>query len=152
MITQLNNELSSMTELNRRTEERNRHLEEKVIMLNEQLSGVQNTLNELIRSQQALVLDHAHPLLHALNSSAAPLMLMLLLLLLSPSVKMMMMVMVMVMVMVMTMGMIRTLLTTISTIRTSNIRQISYYVMYIGCNGLGLCVLRSSGFLNSLHL
>ena len=52
-VTQLNNELSSMVELNRRTEERNRHLEEKVMMLSEQLSGVQSTLSEFIRSQQA---------------------------------------------------------------------------------------------------
>ena len=44
-VTQLNNELSSMTELNRGTEERNCHLEEKVMMLNEQLSGVQNTVS-----------------------------------------------------------------------------------------------------------
>ena len=48
---QLNNELSLMAGLNRRTEERNRHLEEKVMMLSEQLSGVQNTLSEFIRSQ-----------------------------------------------------------------------------------------------------
>ena len=34
--------------------------------------------------------------------------------------------------------------------RTSNIRQISCYVRYIGYNGLWLHVLRSSGFLNSL--
>ena len=49
-VTQLNNELSSMVELNRQTEERNHHLEEKVMMLSEQLSGVQNTLSEFIRS------------------------------------------------------------------------------------------------------
>jgi len=52
-VTQLNNELSSMAELNRRTEERNCHLAEKVVMLSEQLSGVRNTLSEFIRSQQA---------------------------------------------------------------------------------------------------
>jgi len=52
-VTQLNNELSSMAETNRRTEEKNRHLEEKVMILSEQLSGVQNTLSEFIRSQQA---------------------------------------------------------------------------------------------------
>ena len=52
-VTQLNNELSSMAELNHWTEERNRHLEEKVMMLSEQLSGVQNTLSEFIKSQQA---------------------------------------------------------------------------------------------------
>jgi len=53
MVTQLNNELSSMAELHRWTEERNRHLEEKVMKLSEQLSGVQNTLSEFIRFQQA---------------------------------------------------------------------------------------------------
>jgi len=95
-----------------------------------------------------LTLDHAHPLLRALDSTTAPLMLLLLLfLLLSPNVKMMMVVMVMVMVivivmvLVMTMGMIRNLLTTTSTIRTSIIQQISYYIMYIGYNDLGLRVL-----------
>jgi len=40
-ITQLNNELSTMVERNRITEARNRHLEEKVMMLSEQLNGVQ---------------------------------------------------------------------------------------------------------------
>ena len=95
------------------------------MMLSEQLSGVQNTdLNK------HLAVDHAHAFLRALDSTAAPLMLLLLLLLLSSNVKMMMMMMVvvvvvvtvLVMVMVMTMGMIRTLLTTISTIKTSNFR------------------------------
>ena len=52
-VTQLNNELISMVKLNRRTEERNRHLEEKVMMLSEQLSGAQNTPSEFIISQQA---------------------------------------------------------------------------------------------------
>ena len=52
-VTQLNNELSTMAEINRRTKERNRHLEDKVMILSEQLSGVQNTLSEFIRSQQA---------------------------------------------------------------------------------------------------
>ena len=50
-ITQLNNELSSMAEINCRTEERNRHLEEEVMILSEELSGMQNTLSEFIRSQ-----------------------------------------------------------------------------------------------------
>ena len=96
-----------------------------------------------------LALDHTHPLLRALDSTAAPLMLLLLLLLflLSPNVKMMMMMMIM--VMVMTMDMIRTLPTTYSTFKTSNIWQISYYIMYIRYNGLGLHVLRSSEILNS---
>ena len=53
MVTQLNNELSTMAEINRQTEQRNRHLEEKVMMLSEQLSGVQNALSKFIRSQQA---------------------------------------------------------------------------------------------------
>ena len=50
-VTQLNNELSTMLKINCRTEERNRHLEGKVMMLSEQLNGVQNTLSEFIRSQ-----------------------------------------------------------------------------------------------------
>jgi len=53
MITLLNNELTSMTEKNGKTEERNRHLEDKVMVLSEQLSGVYDTLNEFIKSQQA---------------------------------------------------------------------------------------------------
>jgi len=52
-VIQLNNELITMAEINRRTKERNRHLEEKVMILSEQLSGVQNTLSEFTRSQQA---------------------------------------------------------------------------------------------------
>ena len=52
-VTELNNELNSIAKLNRRTEEQNRYLEEKVMILSEQLRGVQNTLSEFIRSQQA---------------------------------------------------------------------------------------------------
>jgi len=39
-VTQLNNELNTMAEINRRTEERNHHLKEKVMMLSERLNGV----------------------------------------------------------------------------------------------------------------
>jgi len=50
-VTQLNNELCIIAETNSITEEWNRHLQDKVMTLSEQLSGVQNTLSEW--SQQA---------------------------------------------------------------------------------------------------
>ena len=42
-----------MAEKNHRMEDRNRHLEEKVMMVSEQLSRVESTLNNFIRSEQA---------------------------------------------------------------------------------------------------
>ena len=56
-----------MAEKNRRTEERNHHLVDKVMMLSEQLSGVQNILYQLIRSQQASSSRSSPPLLHTLD-------------------------------------------------------------------------------------
>jgi len=123
MVSLLKNELTSMVEKNHRTKERNRHLEDKVMIYSEQLSGVQNTLNEFIRSQQALdlALDLTHPLLCALNIIIAP---RLIPSSSSPSTQMPMMMMMVVIMMTMgliqvvgILGMIRNITITISTIR-----------------------------------